>query len=79
MSDGFVYFIKMEETGDIKIGFTEKNPKERLKDLQTGNSNKLILLGYIDGTNQDEYNLHQEFSEERKRIGEWFKPSPSLD
>ena len=79
MSDGFVYFIKMEETGEIKIGFTEKNPKERLKDLQTGNSNKLILLGYIDGTNQDEFNLHQEFSEERKSIGEWFKPSPRLE
>jgi len=78
MENGFVYFIKMEETREIKIGFTVKNPKERLKDLQTGNSNKLILLGYIDGTKQDEYNLHQEFSEERKSIGEWFKPSPRL-
>jgi len=79
MENGFVYFIKMEETREIKIGFTVKNPKERLKDLQTGNSNKLILLGYIDGTNQDEFNLHQEFSEERKPIGEWFKPSPRLE
>ena len=46
MSDGFVYFIKMEETGDIKIGFSEKHPEGRLKEFQTGNSNKLILHSY---------------------------------
>ena len=33
MENGFVYFIKMEETREIKIGFTVKNPKERLKDI----------------------------------------------
>ena len=79
MSDGFVYFIQEEETGRIKIGFSEKHPKGRLKDFQTGNSNKLILLGYIEGTPQDESNLHQEFYEERIRNeNEWFKPSPRL-
>ena len=62
MSDGFVYFIQEEETDNIKIGFSEKHPKGRLKEFQTGNSNKLILLGYIEGTYQDESNLHQEFS-----------------
>ena len=50
MSEGFVYFIQEEETGRIKIGFSEKHPKGRLKDFQTGNSNKLNLLGYIEGT-----------------------------
>ena len=45
MSDGFVYFIQEEETMNIKIGFSEKHPKGRLKDFQTGNSNKLNLLG----------------------------------
>ena len=79
MSDGFVYFIQEEETGNIKIGFSEKHPKGRLNDFQTGNSNKLILLGYIDGTIQDESNLHKEFSQERIRRGkEWFKSSPRL-
>ena len=79
MSDGFVYFIQMEETGDIKIGFSEKHPNGRLKEFQTGNSNKLILLGYIEGTYQDESNLHREFHEERIRNeNEWFKPSPRL-
>lgn len=76
MSDGFVYFIQEEETDNIKIGFSEKHPKGRLKEFQTGNSNKLILLGYIEGTPQDESNLHQEFYEERIRNeNEWFKPS----
>ena len=79
MSDGFVYFIQEEETGRIKIGFSEKHPKGRLNDFQTGNSNKLILLGYIEGTYQDESNLHQEFSEERIRNeNEWFESSPRL-
>ena len=77
MSDGFVYFIQEEETGRIKIGFTEKHPEGRLKDFQTGNSNKLILLGYIEGTYQDESNLHQKFSEERGN-GEWFEFSTKL-
>ena len=79
MSDGFIYFIQEEESGNIKIGFSEKHPKGRLKDFQTGNSNKLILLGYIEGTFQDESNLHQEFSQERIRTGnEWFRSSPRL-
>ena len=79
ISEGFVYFIKEQETGHIKIGFSEKHPQGRLKDFQTGNSNKLILLGYIEGTYQDEFNLHQEFSEERiRKDNEWFKSSPRL-
>ena len=78
MSEGFVYFIQEEEeTGNIKIGFSEKHPEGRLKDFQTGNSKKLILLGYIEGTFEDESSLHQEFYEER-RNGEWFEPSPRL-
>ena len=78
MSDGFVYFIKMEETGDIKIGFSEKHPNGRLKDFQTGNSNKLNLIGFIEGTYQDETDLHQEFSENKVR-NEWFESSPRLE
>jgi hypothetical protein len=79
MSDGFVYFIQEEESGNIKIGFSEKHPKGRLKDFQTGNSNKLTLVGYIEGTYKDESNLHKEFSKERIRKGnEWFESSPRL-
>ena len=77
MSDGFVYFIQEEGTDHIKIGFSEKHPEGRLKDFQTGNSNKLNLLGYIEGTYKDESNLHYEFSEERGS-GEWFESSPRM-
>ena len=77
MSDGFVYFIQEEGTHKIKIGFSEKHPNGRLKDFQTGNSNKLNLLGYIEGTYEDESNLHREFYEERGN-GEWFEYSPRL-
>ena len=77
MSDGFVYFIQEEGTERIKIGFTEKHPIGRLKDFQTGNSNKLDLIGYKEGTFEDEISLHREFSEERGN-GEWFEPSPRL-
>ena len=79
MSDGFVYFIQEEESGNIKIGFSEKHPKGRLKDFQTGNSNKLTLLGYIEGTYKDESKLHNEFFKERiRKDNEWFKSSPKL-
>ena len=46
MGIGFVYFIEEEETGRLKIGFSEQHPQGRLKDFQTGNSNKLKLIGY---------------------------------
>ena len=79
MTEGFIYFIQEEETGRIKIGFSEKHPKGRLQDFQTGNSNKLNLIGYIEGTYEDETILHQEFSEERiRKDNEWFKSSPRL-
>ena len=80
MTEGFIYFIQEEETGRIKIGFSEKHPKGRLQDFQTGNSNKLNLIGYIEGTYEDETILHQEFSEERiRKDNEWFKSSPRLE
>mgnify|MGYP001250436231 FL=1 len=79
MSRGFVYFIEEEETKRIKIGFSEKHPEGRLKDFQTGNSNKLVLKGYIEGTYEVEARLHNEFSKERIRNqNEWFENSPRL-
>ena len=78
MSDGFVYFIQEEETGRIKIGFSE-NPFQRLKELQTGNSSKMTLIGQIEGGADEENNIHREFAEERIREnGEWFRPSERL-
>ena len=79
MSTGFVYFIEEDWTGHIKIGFSEKDPEGRLKNFQTGNSNKLVLLGYMRGSIEDETCLHDEFEDERIRNGnEWFFPSTRL-
>ena len=79
MNLGFIYFIQESETERIKIGFSEKHPQGRLESFQTGNSNKLVLLGYIEGTQADETRLHREFKKERIRIrNEWFEPSPQL-
>ena len=79
MNLGFIYFIQESETERIKIGFSEKHPQGRLESFQTGNSNKLVLLGYIEGTQEDETRLHREFEEERiRKRNEWFEPSPQL-
>ena len=71
---GYVYFIT--DGINIKIGFTSKSIKKRLKQLQTGNDKPLYILGYISGTKETESNLHKLFHQERIRYnGEWFAPS----
>ena len=72
MSDGFVYFIRAEGTGSIKIGFSTNHPSIRLKELQTGSPSKLELLTFYEGSEKDEKKLHHEFAEDRG-IGEWFE------
>lgn len=45
----FVYLITEEnDNGNYKIGSTRKNINERLKELQTGNSNKLVISKYFE-------------------------------
>jgi len=77
MSDGFVYFIRAEGTGSIKIGFSTNHPSIRLKELQTGSPSKLELLTFYEGSQKDENKLHHEFAEDRGN-GEWFEESPRL-
>ena len=79
MNNGFVYFIQDEKTGNIDISSSRYNHEERLKDFQTGNSNELTLLGYIEGTLKEQFILYQEFSEERIWNDDyWFESSPRL-
>ena len=70
--DMFVYAIMEEDTNNIKIGIS-KNPEARLKQLQTGNSSKLRLIGMRKAENKfkDEKALHQK-NESYKIHGEWF-------
>ena len=69
----FVYAIQESETKRVKLGISA-NPERRLKELQTGNSQELVLLSYIPANNgyDDEKRIHEEFSNLHVR-GEWYK------
>lgn len=73
---GFIYFIQGENGGPIKIGFTE-NISKRLKGLQTGHCDNLVVLATFPGKMQNEKDLHSKYGEIRLR-GEWFKPTEEL-
>jgi hypothetical protein len=70
--DGWIYIVGCYEPEAIKIGFTRKDPRDRLKQLQTGNPTKLFLFGWYPGSQREERRLHQQM--ERFRLsGEWFR------
>ena len=48
MNNDDLYIIQSDKTGMIKIG-RSKNPQKRLKQLQTGNPNKLKLIASFKG------------------------------
>lgn len=74
---GTIYFIKSDETKEIKIGYTSGEVEKRLKSLQTGHPYKLQVLATMPGSRDDEKNLHERFASSRLS-GEWFKPYPDL-
>ncbi len=74
--EGFVYFIQNKRTKHIKIGKCLNEPRWRVKELQTGSVDQLILLGVTPGASR-ERELHRRFADQR-HSGEWFKPSPDL-
>lgn len=69
MEEFLIYFIRCGKF--IKIGFS-KNPATRLKELQTANPNKLVLVATMPGNLQTELSLHEIYKNKRVR-GEWFK------
>ena len=70
-----IYFISVN--GEyVKIGHAKK-PKSRLVDLQVSSPYDLTLLGAIDGSVDDEKELHRKFLHLHKR-GEWFKLEAEL-
>jgi len=73
----FVYFIQANESGRIKIGYSNK-PQRRLKRLQTGCPEKLDLILCVEGIRQDESNLHLLFTNDKIQ-GEWFAPQNILE
>jgi len=69
---GFVYFIQSGDQGPLKIGWAMQ-PSKRLKELQTGNPQKLRLLSTLAGSLRDEGAWHEWFKAHRI-TGEWFQP-----
>lgn len=68
----FIYFIATEDYRQVKVGVS-KDPKKRLKDLQTGCPVKLVLVGEIFGGYSRERELHEIFLGTRTSANnEWF-------
>ena len=57
MNNDDLYIIQSDKTGMIKIG-RSKNPQKRLKQLQTGNPNKLKLSASFKGEGWKEKIVH---------------------
>lgn len=70
--DGWIYFIRCDEPLSIKIGYTSKDPRKRLKQLQTGCPATLVLLGWYPGSLRQEQELHMQMAKFRLS-GEWFR------
>ena len=70
VTNNFLYFICDEGANYLKIGISI-NPKERLKNIQTGNPLKLILLLTFYATPGIETRLHS-FLKEYCLEGEWY-------
>jgi hypothetical protein len=78
---GYVYAIQSPESlRHVKIGLSI-NPKSRLKQLQTGNPNKLKLIWAVPCPNMAELEgtFHQMFNESRIAGSEWFVLAPFSD
>lgn len=74
---GTVYFIQMGEAGPTKIGFTNRDAKTRLSQLQHATPFPLYVRKAVKGTRRAERLFHYYFRPERIR-GEWFLTSPKL-
>jgi predicted GIY-YIG superfamily endonuclease len=69
----FVYLIRSSENSNYKIG-TTKNINKRIKELQTGNGEKIYLVDYFESKYafKIENALHNFFSDKLK-LNEWFE------
>lgn len=67
-----VYFVR-DNRRTVKIGFTTSRDalRRRMFTLQTGTSSRIILIGAVVGTVEDERRAHAALRAHRRR-GEWF-------
>jgi hypothetical protein len=74
-NSGYVYIIQQKDVPDLfKIGKTKRDPKRRLKELQTGNPTELVIVYTIQSKNMHklESSLHKKYEHSRVH-GEWFR------
>lgn len=76
MKSGFVYFIRAEQVGLVKIGFSA-DPARRIASLAGGSPLRLDLTVRVSGTQDDERFLHHRFKVDWSH-GEWFRASDSI-
>ena len=78
---GYVYLIlEVNEYGDEhhKIGISKNEPEKRLKQLQTGNPNRIDILKFYESENYKRVEkwLHSRFGSKKTLAeNEWFKLS----
>ncbi|NHT75883.1 GIY-YIG nuclease family protein [Rhizobiaceae bacterium CRRU44] len=72
---GSIYFIQSRRM--VKIGFTAGKADQRLRKLQIGSGEPLLLLGSVEGDQIVEKQLHWRFKNHHSH-GEWFFIAGSL-
>ncbi len=76
---GYVYLLLTVSTDgeeSHKIGITKRNPKTRIKELSTGNPNKIILLNAYETANYlkvERWMHRKHFSAKTEAKNEWRK------
>lgn len=72
---GYVYAISPQHRSDVvKIGFTAREPEDRLKEIGQSGIEKYQLDGFMPASMSDEKMFHQTLSRAGLRVrGEWFK------
>lgn len=68
---GRLYFMRNTKTGSVKVGFTNGDPDDRRKALQTGSDGPLELVVAVPAWPEDEVHHHWLLQSERV-LGEWF-------
>jgi hypothetical protein len=72
-----IYFIQAGKNGPIKIGKTDNEIENRIRQLQIGCPYELKLLWLYKDDDYSEAEIHETFAHERIR-GEWFHPTKKL-
>lgn len=74
---GFVYFVYAKEVSRIKIGWSQRDAKYRIKTMATDCPCDLSLIVQVKGSRIDEREYHKKFHYINHH-GEWFEATKEL-